>query len=166
MINIFLFFLIIISSSISFIFDVGANPKHPKLHKIVDGKVLREKFNVSSPHTAHCLSTGEIMISTMGDKNNDAKGDFVLLDENFECVETWTKGETALCGYDFWYQPHFNLMVSSEWGAPKLFERGFHPNDVKSEDQYGRRLNVYAWEERKLIDTIHLGDEGERIKLF
>jgi methanethiol oxidase len=109
------------------------------------------------------------MISTMGDKDGNAKGEFILLDKNFECIGTWTSGETALCGYDFWYQPYFNLMIASEWGAPKLFRRGFTPEDVKSDRDYGRRLNVYAWNERKLIDTIHLGDEGEahsQVKIF
>lgn len=103
------------------------------------------------------------MISTMGDKDGNAKGEFILFDKNFECIGTWTASdsEIAPCGYDFWYQPYFNLMVASEWGAPKLFRRGFHPDDVKSDREYGRRLNVYAWNERKLIDTIHLGDEGE-----
>lgn len=37
-------------------------------------------FNCSYPHTTHCLATGEIMISTMGDKDENGKGDFVLID--------------------------------------------------------------------------------------
>lgn len=32
------------------------------------------------PHTTHCLATGEIMISTMGDREENGKGDFVLVD--------------------------------------------------------------------------------------
>lgn len=153
------------SRPISFVFDVGNDPRHPQLHKVIDGKVLRDN-DVSAPHTSHCLPSGNVMISTMGDKDGNAKGDFILFDSNFDCVGTWTEGEKALCGYDYWYQPYFNLMIASEWGAPKLFRRGFHPDDVKSDIEYGRRLNVYAWNERKLIDTIHLGDEGESIKFL
>ena len=37
-------------------------------------------FNCSFPHTTHCLANGEIMISTMGDKDENGKGDFVLID--------------------------------------------------------------------------------------
>lgn len=51
-------------------------------------------------------------------------------------------------------------MVASEWGAPNLFRRGFQPSDIADEIEYGRRLNFYDWKEHKLIDTIHLGDEG------
>lgn len=51
-------------------------------------------------------------------------------------------------------------MIASEWGAPKLIRCDFKPEFVKMEKEIGRRLNVYDWKERKLIDTIHLGDEG------
>lgn len=141
-------------------FDVGHDPKQPKLHKIIEGDVLRS-HNVSAPHTAHCLADGNIMISTMGDAKGNASGDFILFDKNFECIGTWTKGQKAICGYDFWYQPLFNVMISSEWGAPNIFRRGYQPEDILLENDYGRRLNVYDWKERKLIDTIHLGEEGE-----
>jgi selenium-binding protein 1 len=127
--------------------------------------VLR-KNDVSAPHTAHCLPSGNVMISTMGDKDGNAKGEFILFDKDFECAGLWTSGETALCGYDYWYQPYFNVMIASEWGAPRLFRRGFDPEDLKSDRDYGRRLNVYAWNERKLIDTIDLGEEGKSIYLL
>lgn len=48
-------------------------------YQVIDGSEMRS-FNCSFPHTAHCLATGEIMISTMGDKNENGKGDFVLID--------------------------------------------------------------------------------------
>ena len=42
-------------------------------------------FGVSTPHTAHCLADGNVMISTMGDRpvgkaKGNAKGDFVIVD--------------------------------------------------------------------------------------
>lgn len=37
---------------------------------------------------------------------------------------TWTKGDKkASFGYDFWYQPYWDTMVSTEWGTPKVFKR-------------------------------------------
>lgn len=51
----------------------------PKCRQVIDGSEMRS-FNCSFPHTAHCLATGEIMISTMGDKEENGKGDFVLID--------------------------------------------------------------------------------------
>jgi len=62
-------------------------------------------------------------------------------------------------GYDFWYQPRHNVMISSEWGVPNAFKNGFNPAHV-AEGKYGKHLYVWDWTERKVIQTIDLGDEG------
>lgn len=150
-----------LGSNFIFIFDTGKNPRAPEICKVIDGSVM-EGYDVASPHTSHCLYNGNVMISTMGDKNGNNKGDFILFDsETWECKGTWTKGDKkAICGYDFWYQPHFNIMAASEWSSPKMFKRGFQPDDLLDEE-YGRRLNFYDWKEQKLIQTIDLGKEGQ-----
>ncbi|XP_055375271.1 methanethiol oxidase [Condylostylus longicornis] len=143
-----------------YIIDVGKDPRKPEIYKEIDGDVLKS-VNCSAPHTTHCLADGNVMISTMGDAKGKAKGEFVLFDSNFKCIGTWTKGEKiALCGYDYWYQPYFDVMVSSEWGAPELFRRGYQPSDLDDMTQYGKRLNFYQWSTQKLIQTIDLGEEG------
>ncbi|KAL4715885.1 hypothetical protein ACJJTC_014617 [Scirpophaga incertulas] len=141
--------------------DVGTNPRKPTLHKVIDGKEMRS-FNCTFPHTTHCLATGEIMISTMGDKDENGKGDFVLIDsKTLRVTGTWTRGKKfAKFGYDFWYQPYHDVMVSTEWGTPKYFKSGFHPNDVANPDRYGTSLNVYKWSTRELQQVIDLGKEG------
>lgn len=117
-------------------------------------------LNVSSLHTTHCLPNGDVMISTMGDGDGNGKGDFLLIDAEegvikggvvkivklnlvfviniklylvflfILTIETWTKGKTAKFGYDFWYQPYWDVLVSSEWGTPKYFKTGFHAEHV------------------------------------
>jgi selenium-binding protein 1 len=47
--------------------------------QVIEGELLRA-LNVATPHTSHCLASGEIMISVMGDKNGNGKGDFLLID--------------------------------------------------------------------------------------
>lgn len=70
------------------------------------------------------------MISTMGTPTGEAKGEFLLIDsKSLEVKGTWTKGKTATFGYDFWYQPYHDVLVSSEWGVPKIFKTGFHKSD-------------------------------------
>ena len=61
-------------------------------------------------------------------------GGFVLLDgETFEVKGTWEKpGGAAPMGYDFWYQPRHNVMISSEWAAPNVFKDGFNPAHVEA----------------------------------
>jgi selenium-binding protein 1 len=41
----------------------------------------------------------------------------------------WQEQTTAF-GYDFWYQPRHNVMISSEWGEPKSLCKGFNPGHV------------------------------------
>ena len=62
-------------------------------------------------------------------------------------------------GYDFWYQPFFNVMISTEYGAPKFFMENLNLEHV-SGGGYGTHLNVFDWRERTLSQRIDLGAEG------
>ncbi|XP_030373561.1 methanethiol oxidase-like isoform X2 [Scaptodrosophila lebanonensis] len=141
-----------------YVLDVATDPRKPEILKRIDGAVLKQ-HNVTAPHTTHCLANGQVMISVMGDAEGNAKGDFILFDsESFECLGTWTQGKKlAAFGYDFWYQPYFDIMVSSEWGAPAKFRQGWSSKDMS---YYGTHLNFYKWSTRTLQQTIDLGDEG------
>jgi len=60
-------------------------------------------------------------------------GGFALLDgESFEVLGNWElPGDATAFGYDFWYQPRHNVMLSTEWGAPKFLADGFDIQHVK-----------------------------------
>ncbi|XP_023301939.2 methanethiol oxidase [Lucilia cuprina] len=149
-----------VNSDNIYVMDVVTNPRKPEIIKVVDGDVLKS-HNVTAPHTTHCLADGNIMISTMGDAEGNAKGDFILFDSEFNCLGTWIKGDKKpLCGYDFWYQPYFDVMVSSEWAAPKKFRRGWRDEDINDLTEYGCRINFFKWSTRTLYQTIDLGLEG------
>ena len=84
------------------------------------------------------------MVSMMGRPDGSGHGGFVLIDsESFEVLGRWEKGDGTKYGYDFWYQPRHNVMISSEWGEPKCFTKGFNPAEVA--DHYGRHLHVWDW---------------------
>ena len=89
-------------------------------------------LDCATPHTSHCLASGEVMVSVMGDQFGAGKGEFVLIDpDKLEIKGVWAgKGKEAKFGYDFWYQPYWDIMVSSEWGAPRSFKCGFLPEKV------------------------------------
>lgn len=96
------------------------------------------KYGISTPHTAHCLPTGEILISTMGNLDGDGLGEFFLIDaKSLEAKGTWTSGDQkAAFGYDFWYQPYHDTLIASEWGAPRVFKKGYIPKDVYDTSKY------------------------------
>ncbi|KAL4457508.1 hypothetical protein ABPG75_012373 [Micractinium tetrahymenae] len=139
-------------------FDVLTDPRKPKLEKVVEPEEIQAKTGLSHLHTAHCLGSGEIVISALGDGEGNAKGGFVLLDhETFEVKGTWSKQNTEF-GYDFWYQPHHDVLVSTAWGAPKEFFKGFNPANVPTE--YGNQLYIWSWKEKTLQQKVNLGPDG------
>lgn len=88
-------------------------PRAPKLHKIIEPSEVVDKYGLSSPHTVHCLASGEIMISFLGNRDGDPPGGYLRLDENFNIKGKWAEDECKKLSfsYDFWYQPYHNIMV-------------------------------------------------------
>ncbi|CEL96651.1 unnamed protein product [Vitrella brassicaformis CCMP3155] len=135
------------------------NERDPKIHKIVSGEEIAKKVGHRNPHTTHCLGSGEVMISVMGDVDHNAKGGFILLDgETFDLKGTWSK-DTSSFGYDFWYQPRHNVMISTEWGSPNAFLKGFDPADCEK-GLYGSSIHIWDWTNKRLVASIELGAEG------
>lgn len=108
-------------------------------HEVLEPEEMR-RCGISTPHTSHCLPTGQIMISTMGNLDGDGLGEFFCIDvETLEANDTWTKGhDRASFGYDFWYQPYHDALIATEWGAPRVFKRGYDPKDVEDPSKYYR----------------------------
>ena len=91
---------------------------------------MHSKADLMMPHTTHCLANGEVMISSIGNALSQPKGGFMLLDgQTFRVKGTW-EDMPGPFGYDFWYQPRHNVMISTEWGAPWAIKSGFNPKHV------------------------------------
>ncbi|XP_026400902.1 selenium-binding protein 2-like isoform X3 [Papaver somniferum] len=137
------------------------DPKAPRLHKVVQSEEIVQKTGLAYPHTSHCLASGDIMISCIGDKDGNAEGNgFLLLDSEFNVKGRWEKpGHSPLFGYDYWYQPRHNTMISTSLGAPFTFIKGFNPQHV-SDGLYGRQIYVYSWPRGELKQTLDLGNTG------
>jgi selenium-binding protein 1 len=140
--------------------DVTSDPRAPRIFKTVDSDKVHE-LGLANPHTVHCIPSNQIMISTIGDPAGNGKGGFILLNsETFELEGKWeADGHNPAFGYDFWYQPKYNVMISTEWGTPKKLKYGFNPKDVE-DGHYGRSLHVWDWSKHAIIQTIDLGPEG------
>lgn len=105
-----------LNSNRVYVFDMAHDQRKPVVYREIDSNVMHE-HNVSAPHTTHCMYDGTVLISTMGDNDGNAKGEFLQFDAHFNCLGTWTRGDKRPdCGYDFWYQPHIDVLVASEWG--------------------------------------------------
>ncbi|KAF2550816.1 hypothetical protein F2Q68_00034796 [Brassica cretica] len=144
-----------------YVVDTKTNPKEPSLHRVVEPAEVLEKTGLAYPHQPHCLASGDLLVSCLGDKDGNAGGSgFLLLDSEFNVKRRWEKeGSSPLFGYDFWYQPRHETMISTSWGAPAAFTKGFDLKDV-SDGLYGKHLHVYSWPEGELKQILDLGDNG------
>jgi selenium-binding protein 1 len=96
----------------------------------------------------------------LGNAKLEGPGGFLLLDENFEVVGKWEADSAGMrYNYDFWYQPRHNVMVSSEWAAPKTTRPGFKLEDVQA-GKYGQHLHFWDWENRTITKSFDLGEKG------
>jgi selenium-binding protein 1 len=136
-----------------------ADRRSPEIEKVIEPEEVFE-YDLSAPHTVHCIPNGEIVISMLGDADGDLPGGFLALNEDFEIEGRWEPPGEIEMNYDYWYQPRRNVMVSSEWAAPKTYYPGFDLEDVE-EGRYGRQLHIWDWEDRTVDQTIDLGEEGQ-----
>ena len=146
-------------SSRIYIIDTS-NQRAPKIHKVIEPEEIEAKANLTAPHTVHCLADGQVMISMLGDSDGNGPGGFLLLDENFDIIGHWEKqADNMRFNYDFWYQPRHNVMVSSEWAAPKTYYPGFDLEDVTA-GNYGKQLHFWDWSSHSIVQSVDLGEEG------
>jgi selenium-binding protein 1 len=132
--------------------------RNPELTKVIEPEEVFE-HDLSAPHTTHCIPDGQILISMLGDRDGELPGGFLELDENFDVAGRWESPGEIEMNYDYWYQPRHDVMVSSEWAAPTTYYPGFDLADVEA-GKYGRKLHVWNWSEREVIQTLDLGEEG------
>jgi len=134
------------------------DPLNLKLHKVIEPETIAKVADLSAPHTVHCLPSGEVMLSMLGNAKGEGPGGFLLLNDKFEPTGRWEKDATGMnFNYDFWYQPRHNVMVSSEWAAPKTFAPGPSFDDVKA-GKYGRKIHLWDWKDRKIRQSFDLGE--------
>jgi selenium-binding protein 1 len=143
------------------VLDVADDPRRPRIEKVIEADELVEATGYSRPHTVHCMPGDNVVVSMLGDREGGGAGGFALLDaRTFAVKGRWENGgATPGLNYDFWYQPRKNVLVSSEFGEPNAYEPGFDIDDVAA-GRYGRRLHFWDLSERRLVQTVDLGEAG------
>jgi methanethiol oxidase len=143
------------------IVDVATDPRRPRIEKVIEPDELLRATGLTRPHTVHCMPGENIVISMLGDADGNGTCGFAVIDaRTFEIKGRWENGgPRPQLNYDFWYQPRHNVLVSSEFGEPNAYESGFDLDDVAA-GRYGSRLHFWNRSERKVEQTLELGDTG------
>ena len=112
--------------------NVADDPRTPRIEKVIEPEEIVAKTGYTRPHTVHCMPGDNVVVTMLGDADGNGAGGFAVLDaKTFEVKGRWENGgETPSLNYDFWYQPRKNVLVSSEFGEPNAYEKGFDLEDV------------------------------------
>jgi len=143
------------------IVNVADDPRRPHIETVIERDELIRKTGLTRPHTVHCMPGDNIVISMHGDADGNGACGFAVLDaRTFEVKGRWENGgEHPPFNYDFWYQPRQNVLASSEFGEPNAYESGFDIDDVAA-GRYGSRLHFWNLSERRVEQTLELGESG------
>jgi selenium-binding protein 1 len=143
------------------IVNVADDPRRPTIEKVIEAEEIVRATGLTRPHTVHCMPGDNVVVSMLGDADGNGACGFAVLDaRTFEIKGRWENGgPRPPLNYDFWYQPRHDVLASSEFGEPNAYEKGFDIEDVGA-GRYGSRLHFWNLSERRLDQTVDLGETG------
>jgi selenium-binding protein 1 len=150
-------------SSRIYVLDTKANPREPRLVKVIEPEEVFKRTGYSRPHTAHCGPDG-IYLNAIGSAEGKGPGGIFVLDaETFEIRGPWEsdRGPQYLA-YDFWWHLGHDTMITSEWGTPDMVEAGVNP-ELLLGGKYGHALHVWDLRKRVHKQTLDLGAEQQMV---
>jgi len=158
-------FLVIPSlrSSRIYIVDTKADPRQPKLTKVIQPEQLAKRAGYSRPHTTHCGPDG-IYVSALGSPEGSGPGGIAVLDhDTFDVLGRWEvdRGPQYLA-YDFWWHLGYDTMITSEWGTPEMIEGGLNPELLLGK-KYGRQLHFWDLRKRRHVQSLGLDDDQQLV---
>ncbi|MEU7897125.1 selenium-binding protein SBP56-related protein [Nonomuraea sp. NPDC049152] len=134
----------------------------PEIVKVIEPGELAKRAGYSRPHTVHCGPEG-IYLSAMGGANGeDGPGGIAILDHNsFDVLGRWEVDRgPQYFAYDFWWHITHDVLISSEWGTPSMFEDGL-VGELLLGRKYGHRLHFWDLRKRRHVQEVDLGDQHQ-----
>jgi methanethiol oxidase len=145
------------------VFDTKPDPRTPRLVKTIEPEEVMAKTGYSRLHTVHCGPEG-IYVSALGDEKGDGPGGIFILDhDSFAVKGRWEldRGPQYLA-YDFFWHLGHDVLLSSEWGTPKLVEDGLVPEALMAK-QYGRHVHVWDLRRRRHLQALPTGEDDQMV---
>jgi methanethiol oxidase len=147
-----------------YVLDTKPDPAFPQLVKTVEAEEIAKRAGYSRLHTVHC-GPDAIYVNALGSTvDGQGPGGVFLLDHrSFEVLGPWEidRGSQYL-SYDFWWHIGHDVMVTSEWGTPAMFEDGLNLEDIVNQ-RYGHRLHFWDLRRRRHVQAVDLGAEHQMV---
>jgi selenium-binding protein 1 len=150
-------------SSRIYIMDTKPDPRNPRIVKVIEPSEVAQRAGYSRPHTVHCGPDG-IYLSALGNPEGDGPGGIFVLDhDTFEVLGRWEvdRGPQFLA-YDFWWHLGYDVMITSEWGTPRMIENGVDL-DALLNSRYGHHIHVWDLRRRRHVQALDLGPEHQMV---
>jgi methanethiol oxidase len=146
-----------------YVIDTKPDPYHPQLVKTIEPEQVLSRTGYSRLHTVHC-GPDAIYLNGMGSADGGSPGGIFQLDHyTFEPLGPWEldHGPQSLA-YDFWWHMGHDVVVTSEWGTPEMFENGVRLEDVVGQ-RFGHQLHFWDWRRRRHLQAVELGPEHQMV---
>ncbi len=151
-------------SSRIYILDTKTDPRNPQIVKVIEPQEVLERAGYSRLHTVHCGPDGIYMSALGSDRDGEGPGGIFLLDhDTFEVLGRWEvdRGPQYLA-YDFWWHLGHDVMITSEWGTPKMIENGVDLEALLNK-QYGHRIHIWDLRRRRHVQALDLGADHQMV---
>jgi selenium-binding protein 1 len=145
------------------VIDIKADPRQPRIVKVIEPETVMRASGYSRLHTAHCGTDG-IYLNALGAVDGDGPGGILIMDpETFDIRGKWEveRGPQYLA-YDFWWHLGHDTMITSEWGTPKMVEDGVN-GELLLGGKYGHCLHVWDLQRRRHRQVLDLGSEQQMV---
>jgi len=144
-----------LDDSMIWVFDLAADPAHPKIVRTIDSFV-KDSGGAVGPHTFFALP-GRMLISGLSNAKDDSgKTALVEYNNDGKYIQTLWLPEKAEYGYDVRVQPRLNRMLTSSFTGRKnyLMDFGTMFADAEAMKRFGNTMVMWDFHARKPIQTL------------
>jgi methanethiol oxidase len=134
-----------LNSNRFFIFDVGTDPRHPKLLRTVDG--VAELSGLSGPHTPYAIP-GRMLVSMASGPDGTGPGGIAEFTNDGEFVASYPTRDNP---YETVIKPEFNRMITSSWVPQATFMAPLSEWDPAT---FSRTMTVWDLKERRILQEL------------
>ena len=146
-----------------YILDTKPDPYRPQLVKTIEPEYVFSRTGYSRLHTVHC-GPDAIYLNALASVDGSAPGGIIRLDHNtFEPIGRWEldRGTQSLA-YDFGVHLGLDVVVTSEWGTPDMFENGPSLEHIVNHN-YGHKIHFWDLRRRRHLQEVDLGSEYQMV---